>query len=110
MHSKPLYNKPLACKAVPCYQVWLPHFDQTPELAQAKLVPPVDLAYLWLCHRLEAYKADCMRLLGQEVGGALPNACFVCSFLKALHWLEALVTYVHGASVHKCIHATHSRH
>jgi hypothetical protein len=68
-----LYSGPCAEAAARRYeQIWLPLLADTAaksEAAAGELVPPLDVAYAWLCHRLApaAYEADCQRLFGRTL-------------------------------------------
>lgn len=63
-----LYDGLYAHEAVRRYeQHWLPMLHKMPPGPKRDaMIPPLDVAYAWLCHRLNphAYSADCMRLFG----------------------------------------------
>jgi hypothetical protein len=68
-----LYYGPCAEAAARRYeQHWLPLLASATAKSEAdagQLVPPLDIAYAWLCHRLApaAYEADCQRLFGRPL-------------------------------------------
>lgn len=89
-----LYDGPYAQLAVERYQLhWLPYFAKTPEPARGMLVPPLDVSYVWLCHRLnpDAYKADCQRLLDGKEVGLFPFG-YGTTFASLFYWPPTFVT------------------
>jgi hypothetical protein len=65
-----LYEGPYARQAAARYEsVWLPLLASSPPEEAAALVPPIDVAYAWLCHRLAptAYAADCQKCFGRAL-------------------------------------------
>jgi hypothetical protein len=73
LYAGGLYSGPFAEAAARRYeQIWLPLLAATAAKSEAEageLVPPLDVAYAWLCHRLApaAYEADCKRLFGRTL-------------------------------------------
>ncbi|GFH12369.1 uncharacterized protein HaLaN_08039 [Haematococcus lacustris] len=64
---------PYARVAVRRYEtLWLPLLAG--HAATQELIPPLDVAWAWLCHRLApaAYEADCLRLFGRRLDPASP--------------------------------------
>ncbi len=64
-------------------QIWLPlllHLQENEVGKNVPLSPPIDVAWLWHCHRLapSAYKKACSKL-GINPSGQFPQAAFQCS-------------------------------
>ncbi len=69
-----LYTGVFCVQAVHRYKThWLPLLNARP--SDPDLIPPLDVAFVWLCHRLapEAYARDCQKWFGKVLNPTTPD-------------------------------------